>query len=154
MKDRWLPIGVLTVALFGINAAARLVSRLGHIVDQDQQLRLGIIAVSASGVVMIGAAAWWAVRHPVGRVVADLGAAAIVGSLVTALIGPLIGGSGPFANGLGFFLGQVLLFLALGAVGGVLGYLAVVALGKDWRSRGLKRYEQHYRSRPHRVVKG
>ena len=154
MKNRWLPVGVLILALFGINAVARLVSRLAHIVDADQQLRLGILAMSASALVMLIAAARWAIRHPVGRVVADLGAAAVISGLAAALVGPFIGGAGPFASGLGFFVGQVLLFLALATVGGLLGYLGVVALGRDWRSRGLKRYEQNYRSRPHRVVKG
>ncbi|WP_344083717.1 hypothetical protein [Luedemannella helvata] len=154
MKNRWVPIGVLTGALFVINAAARLVSRMADIADAGAQTKLGLIAIAASSVVMIGAAAWWSVRHPVGRVVADLGAAGIVGALLTSLVGPLVGGAAPFASGLGFFLGQVLLFLAITAVGGLLGYLAVVALGRDWRGRGLQRYAQGYSSRPRRVVKG
>jgi hypothetical protein len=29
-----------------------------------------------------------------------------------------------------------------------------VALGRDWKSRRLRRYEQVYRSRPHRAVRG
>ncbi|WP_344133412.1 hypothetical protein [Luedemannella flava] len=153
MKNRWVPIGVLTVALFVINAAARLVTRLADIADEDAQTKLGLIAVAASAVVMVAAAAWWTVRHPAGRVVADLGAAGIVGALLTALIGPLVGGVGPFAGGLGNFVAQVLLFLGITAVGGLLGYLGVVALGRDWRSRGLKRYAENYRSRPRRVVK-
>ncbi len=154
MRKRWVPIGVLTGALFVINAAARLVSRLADIADADAQTKLGLIAMAASAVVMIGAAAWWSVRHPVGRVVADLGLAGIVGALLTSLVGPLISGSGPFAGGPGFFVAQVLLFLCITGVGGLLGYLSVVALGRDWRGRGLKQYAQGYSSRPRRVVKG
>ena len=73
---------------------------------------------------------------------------------IGAAIGPFLGGSKPFVEGLEFVVLQVLLFLGLGGVGILLGYLVVVAFGKDHKSRSLKRYEQNYRARPHRTVRG
>jgi hypothetical protein len=153
MKDRWLPIGVLAGLLFAINIAARLVTRIGDFAKEDQQLLIGIISMSAVALLLIGATARWAVRYPIGRVVADLGAAAGIACLLSVLIGPFLGGSKPFAGGLGFFVGQILLFALLSGVGVLFGFLGVVVLGKDWKSRGLKRYEQTYRAKPPRVVR-
>jgi len=154
MKDRWLPIGVLAGALFAINIAARLITRIGHVAGADQQLLIGIISTSAVALILIGATARWAVRYPLGRVVADMAAAAGVACLLSVLIGPFVAGTKPFANGLGVFVGQILLFLGISAVGVLFGFLSVVIFGKDYKSRGLKRYEQLYRAKPHRVVKG
>jgi hypothetical protein len=153
MRDRWLPVGVLALVLFAINAAARLVTKLGHIAKADQQMRIGIIATAAVGVVLIAATVRWAMRYPIGRVVADLGAGAGVACLASVLIGPFLVGAKPFAAGLGFFVGQILLFVALAGVGIFLGFLGVVALGKDWKSKGLRQYEQTYRAKPHRPVR-
>ena len=154
MKDRWLPIGVLAGTLFAINIAARLVTRIGDFAKEDQQLRIGIISMIATGLILIGATVRWAVRYPLGRVVADLGAATGIACLLSVLIGPFVAGSKPFAGGLGFFVGQILLFALLSAAGIFFGFLGVVVVGKDYKSRGLKRYEQIYRAKPHRVVKG
>lgn len=153
MRDRWLPVGVLALALFAINAVARLVTKFGHFAKADQQMRIGIIATAAVGALLIAATVRWAMRHPIGRVVADLGAAAGVACLASVLIGPFLVGSKPFSAGLAFFVGQILLFLALAAIGVFLGFAGVVAIGKDWKSKGLKRYEQTYRARPHRSVR-
>jgi hypothetical protein len=30
----------------------------------------------------------------------------------------------------------------------------MIAFGKDWKSRGLRRYEESYKKRPHRSVRG
>jgi hypothetical protein len=153
-RDRWLPITLLALALFLVNAASRLITWKGKFVKEDQQMRIGFIAVIAVGVILIGASAWWAYRHPLGRMLADLALAVGIACVLSLVIGPFLGGSRPFAEGLEFFVLQVLLFVGLGGVGILLGFLAVVAFGKDHKSRSLKRYEQSYRARPHRTVRG
>ena len=46
------------------------------------------------------------------------------------------------------------MFAGLAAVGVFLGYVSVVAFGKDWKSRGLKRYEEiHGGKRTHKTVR-
>jgi hypothetical protein len=154
LRNRWLLVGLVALILFAINLAARLVTVKGKFVTDSQQMRIGIIAVSGVAVLLVGAAAWWAVRNPFGRMVVDLGAAVGASAVLSVVVGPYVAGSTPFAGGLGYFVGQILLFMALAAVGILLGFGIVVALGKDWRSRGLRRYEQSYRSRPHRPVRG
>jgi len=153
-KDRWLPIALLTLALFAVNAASRLITWKGGFVKEDQQMRIGLIAMISVGVILIGASAWWAYRHPLGRMLADLALAVGIACVLSLVVGPFLGGSKPFAEGLEFVVLQVLLFLGLGGVGVLLGFLAVVAFGKDHKSRSLKRYEQNYRARPRRTVRG
>jgi hypothetical protein len=154
VKQRWLPVGLLALAIFVVNGVARIVTDKGEFVEETEQLTIGFIAVSVVAVLLIGAAAWWAVRYPFLRLLGDIGAAVGAGALLSVLVGPFLVGSKPFAEGLGNFVGQLLLFLSVAAVGVFLGFAGVVAVGKDWKSRGLRRYEQRYRSRPHRPVRG
>jgi hypothetical protein len=91
------------------------------------------------------AGAWWAVRFPFQRLVFDLGLAAVVGALLALLIGPFAGGSVPFDEGLGTFVGEFLQFVGLSALGGFLGFIAMIVVGKDWKSRGLRVYEENYK---------
>jgi hypothetical protein len=153
-RGRWLPVALVTVGLFVINGASRLITWKGGIVKEDQQMRIGFIAIAAVGVILIAASAWWSYRYPLGRMVADLGLAVLIACAASLIIGPYLGGSRPFKEGLEFFVLQVLLFVGLGGVGMFLGFLGVVAFGADWKSRGLKRYEQNYRARPRRAVRG
>lgn len=154
MKTRWLRVGLLALGIFALNAIARFVTWKFKIVEESDQQAIGLIAVAAVAVLLLGAGVWWAIRYPFSRLFFDLGAAVGVGALLSLLIGPFAGGSTPFAEGLGFFIGELLMFLGIAAVAVFLGFLAVVALGKDWKSRGLRRYEQNYSRRPHRTVRG
>jgi hypothetical protein len=154
MRNRWLPIGLVALVLFAMNLIARLITFRGHFAKVGQQMLIATVAISAVAVLLIAATIWWAVRYPLGRVVADLGAAVALAAILSVTVGPYVGGSTPFANGLGYYVGQFMLFLGLAAVGILLGYLGVVAFGKDWKGRGLRRYEQNYRAKPHRTVRG
>jgi hypothetical protein len=154
VKKHWLPVGLLALAIFAINALARLVTRLGKFADAGEQEKIGLIAAVAVAVVLIGAGAWWAARSPFVDLVGEMGAAIVIGSLLSLLIGPFIGGSTPFAEGPGLFVGQFLLLAGLAAVGAFLGFMGMVAFGKDWKSKGLARYEKSYSRRPHRSVRG
>jgi hypothetical protein len=154
LRSRWVPIVVLAVILFAVNVAARLVTKFGEFAEESEQLRIGAIATSGVGLILVGAAAWWAIRYPFGRVLGDLGAAAGIAAALSVTVAPMIAGAKPFAEGLGNFVGQILLFLGLAGLGVFIGFVAVVALGKDWKSRGLRLYEQNYRARPHRTARG
>jgi MFS family permease len=154
MRARWLPVGLVALGIFALNVVARVVTKQFDIADPDDQVRLGLAGTAAVAVMLAAVTARWAVRHPVGRVVADLGAAVGIGTALALLLGPFTAGSRPFVEGPGAFVGEVLLFLGVAAVGLLLGYWIVVALGKDWKSRGLRNYEQNYHRRPRKTVRG
>jgi hypothetical protein len=154
VRKRWLPVGLLALGIFVVNGIARLVTWKGEFVTESEQMTIGFVAVTAVAVLLIGVSAWWAIRQPFARLLGDVAAAVGVGALLSLLIGPFLGGARPFAEGLGNFVGQVLLFLGVAAVGVFLGFAAVVALGQDWRSRSLRQYEQSYRAKPGRIVRG
>ncbi len=154
MKQRWLPVGLIALAIFVVNGASRLISHKFEINDDAAQATLGRIGVIVIGVLLFAVAIWWAIKYPFQRLIADVGLAILAGTVLAVVIGPFLGGSRPFAEGLEFFVYEVLLFLGIGAAAILLGFVVAVALGKDWRSRGLKRYEQHYARKPHRTARG
>jgi hypothetical protein len=154
MRARWMWIAAVAATLFGVNLVARLVTVHGGFSSSAHQLRIGVIAVVCVAVILVGAAAWWSIRYPVGRVVTDLGAAIGLAAVASTVVGPLVAGSKPFAGGLSLFVGQLLLFAGIGAVGVLLGFIGVVALGRDWKSRSLKSYADRYRAKPTRMVRG
>ncbi len=153
MRDRWVPVGVLAGALFAINAIARLVVWLTASGSAAKQTTIGLIAVFAVAAAMIVAAYWWAVRHPMPRVLGDLAVALAGGCLLSVLIGPFAGGSAPFREGSAFFIAEIWHYLLIGAGGAVLGLLIVIAVGRDHKSQALKRYAQSKLAKPRRVVR-
>jgi hypothetical protein len=154
MKKRWLAVGLLALGIFVVNVLARVVTRQFDIVDAANQIKVGLVGMVAMAVILIVAGVWWGIRYPFSRLFFDIGAAVGVGALLSLIIGPYAGGSKPFVEGPGLFVGQFLMFLGVAAVGVMLGYLGVVAVGKDWKSRGLRRYEKDYFGRPRRPVRG
>jgi hypothetical protein len=121
--------------------------------SEKSQTRIGLIAMAAVGVVMVGAAYWWGRRHPLPRVIADLAVAAAVGCLLSVLIGPFAGGSRPLKEGVGFFVAQIWQYLAICAGGVLFGTLLVMALGQDWKSQQWKRYAETVKAKPRRVAR-
>ncbi|HLL68004.1 MAG TPA: hypothetical protein VK453_20150 [Micromonosporaceae bacterium] len=148
-----MPVAVLAGTLFLLNVIARLVVRLAAGKDADKQAWLGAIAFLVVGAVMIGAAYWWARRHPMPRVVADLLIAALVGCLLGSLLGPFVSSGEAFAGGIGAFLARFGYYLAVAALGALFGLLLVTALGQDYKAQALKRYAETVRARPRRVVR-
>lgn len=153
MKQRWTPVAVFAGALFAVNAVARLVVWGFGIAKESEQTRIGLIAFVAIGVVSAVAGAWWAARYPMPRVVGDLLVGGLAGCALAVLLGPFFGGSHPFAEGFRFFVGQVIQFLVLAVFGAFLGIGATVALGRDWKTKGWKRYEQTAKARPPRATR-
>jgi hypothetical protein len=153
MKDRWLPVGLVAVALFVVNAIARLMVRLVAPHSDSKQITIGLILFGVVGLVMVGAAFWWGRRHPTPRVLADLAVVILVSCLLSVLIGPFAGGSLPFKEGVGLFFAEIWRYLGYTTAGVVLGLLILMALGLDYRSQALKRYTEVRAARPRRVVR-
>ncbi len=160
-QNRWVRVAAITLGFFLINGLARFISFLAKPGDGDiptfetpqSSTDMVIVVVGAFAVVALlaVAAAFWAVRYPLGRVVADLGAATFAGTVLAMFVGPFLGGNTPFDDGLELFVLQFLMFLGLGALGVFLGFVTMVVLGKDWKTRGLSAYAERYGKRPHRV---
>jgi hypothetical protein len=153
VKERWLPVAALAGGLFVTNAVARLIVRFTASKSAAHQTWIGLIAVLAVAVVMIGVAFWWARRHPMPRVGADLSVAVLVACVLSVLVGPYLGGSAPFKEGFGFLFSEVWHYLAISAGGAVFGLLMVMAFGLDYRSQSWKRYAETVRAKPRRAVR-
>jgi hypothetical protein len=153
MKARWLPVGVLAAALFGINVVARLVARFGFERDVEAADRITLLMLTAVGLVCLVIASVWSRRFPFGRWTADLAAAALAGLALSIFVGPFISSSTPFADGAGEFFKQIWQWSAFAAGGALLGFLIVTALGLDYRSQSLKRFAEAKRAKPRRVVR-
>ncbi len=149
MRRRWLQIGLLALAIFLVNAVAHFVSWKAHINSDEGQTRLSTIGIVVIGLIVMAMSARYSIRYPFPRVVGDIGAAVLIGTLLLVLFGPYFGGTTPFADGVEFFIYEILLFVGVGALAIILGFVGAVAFGKDWKSRGLRRYEEHYSRRLH-----
>ncbi len=149
MTTRWMPVGVLTLALFVINVIARLIVRF-TIADPDDQFLVGLYAIIAMVLVSIVAGFWWTRRYPTVRVIGEVGLALLVGCLLAVLVGPLTAGDSPFASGAGLFFRQLGLAVVLTAAGGLVGMLVVMMFGWDTKSRAFQRAADYYKKRPAR----
>jgi hypothetical protein len=153
MKDRWLPIGVLAGVLFAVNVAARLVARFGFNDDGEAQDRVSLVMFVVIGLILAVMAFTWGRSRPAGRWIADIGAATIIAVLLTIFVGPFISGDTPFESGAGDFFAQIWLYGAFAIGGSLVGFLVLVALGLDYRSKGLKRFADAKMAKPRRVVR-
>ncbi|GIF10797.1 hypothetical protein [Actinoplanes teichomyceticus] len=152
-QQRWFRITVLAVALFAINAVARLAVRIGFGGSDTAQGR-GSIVMFALVAVVLGTLAfrWCQYRRP-SDWLPDLGVGALAGMLVTVLVGPFLSGSQPFANGGGEFFAQIWLYSGCAIAGTLVGYWTAVMLARDYRSRSLQAFSRLRTSRPRRVVR-
>ena len=146
MKERWLPVGLVAGGLFLVNVVARLVVRFGAGDDDSKQVTIGLWALFAVGAVMIPVAFWYGRRHSMIRVVGDLGLAVVIACLLAVLVGP-------FGNGVGLVFRQFFYFVGLSAIGAVLGLLALMTTGLDYRSQSLKRYIERAETKPRKIVR-
>jgi hypothetical protein len=153
MRERWLPVGVLAGILFATNAVGRVIAKLWADGDDDREIRVGLVVLTVIGLVTLAAAVRWVHRYPVPRVWADLGFAVGAACLASVLVGPLLVGSTPLAEGIGLFFRQIGWYLAVALGAGIFGGLVVMTMGRDWKSRAWKRYSEQARSRPRKVVR-
>jgi hypothetical protein len=153
-RKRWQPVGLLALGLFLVNALARFISWKAGIEDADSQTRVAFIGLGAVAVVTVVVGARWSIRYPFSRVFGDTMLAVLISTVLSVTVGPLAGGVRPFQDSVEFLVLEVLLFFVLGAVAMIIGFTVVTAFGKDWKSRGLKRYEQRYsRHKPKSAVR-
>ncbi|MDG4767776.1 hypothetical protein O7632_27325 [Solwaraspora sp. WMMD406] len=153
MRQRWLPVGVLAVALFAVNVVARLITRFAFDTDSEVQDRLSLAMFAVIAVVLGSVAFVWGRRSPVDRWSGDLAATVLAALVLTIFVGPFVSGDHAFSNGAGAFFSQVWLYLGFSLGGIVIGYLLLTALGWDYRSQSLKRYAETKLSKPRRVVR-
>ena len=153
MRDRWQPVGILAGVLFAINVVCRFIVWQLVPKSDSKQIALGLIALGLIAAIMVWAGYRWAVRYPSARLAGDLAAAVAVACALTVLVGPFAGGSVPFKEGAGFFFAEIWQYLAFAGGGTILGMLVAIALGRDYRSKALKRYTELKLAKPRRVVR-
>ncbi|MEV6298257.1 hypothetical protein AB0M02_02500 [Actinoplanes sp. NPDC051861] len=151
--QRWFRITVLAVALFAINAVARLVVRIGFD-DSDTAQNWATIVMFVLVALVLGVLTFIRCqRVKPSDWLPDVGFGALGGMLLTVLIGPFVSGNGPFANGAGDFFAQIWLYSGCAIAGTLLGYWLAVMLGRDYRSKALKAYTQNRAARPRKIVR-
>ena len=153
MRQRWVQIALLAVALFAINVIARLVIRIGLAENDSAENTVSIIMFAAIGIVLAAVTFVRAQRTPPSSWLPELAAAAIGGMLLTILVGPFVSGDSPFSGGAGNFFSQVWLYGGCAIVGTLLGYWIATALGVEHRSQTLKAYAKAKLAKPRRVVR-
>lgn len=153
MKERWLPIGLVAGGLFLVNVIARLVVRFGAGDDDGKQITIGLWALFAVGAVMIPVAFWYGRKYPMIRVIGELGLAVVAACLLAVLVGPFVSGAAPFSQGVALVFRQFFYFVGLSAIGTVIGLLALMTTGLDYRSQTWKRYIERTGTKPRRVVR-
>jgi hypothetical protein len=153
MNERWKPVGILAGALFAVNLLARLVVRFAAGSDDGKQVTIGLWALIAVGVVLIPVAFWWARRWPLPRVIGDIAIAVLVACVLAVLVGPFVSGTTPFSDGVGLIFRQFFYYVAVSAGGTLIGILAVMTVGQDYKSQALKRYAERVNAKPRKVVR-
>ncbi|MEV4843072.1 hypothetical protein AB0K20_07625 [Micromonospora matsumotoense] len=153
MRDRWRAVGVLAAALFAVNVVARVITKLGFDGNDTAADRVSLGMFIVVGLVLAGVVFAWGRVVPAARWGTDVAAAVTVALLLTVLVGPLLVGTNPFGGGAGLFFAQIWLYLAAAAAGVAIGYLVLIALGRDHRSRQLQRYAERNVGKPRRVVR-
>jgi predicted membrane channel-forming protein YqfA (hemolysin III family) len=153
MWNRWRRIGLVAVGLFAITVVARLISRFWAHDNEGRQDRLAWIAFGGVALLIAVVFYLWGRRYPMGQVALDLAGAALVGCLLSVLVGPFISGGSPFKGGAGNFFAGIWLYAAFAIGGALLGMIALMAAGQDYRSQALKRYAEMAKARPRRPVK-
>ena len=153
MRDRWQPVGILAGVLFVINAVIRFIVWQVAPKSDAKQIVFGFLGLGLVSLVMAVAGYRWGRRYPLARVTPDLAVAVSVGCLLTVLVGPFAGGTVPFKEGAGMFFAEIWHYLAFTGGGAVLGFLVLMALGRDYRAEALKRYAETRMAKPRRVVR-
>ena len=127
MNERWKPVGILAGALFVVNLLARLVVRFAAGSDDGKQVTIGLWALIAVAV--------------------------LVACVLAVLVGPFVSGTTPFSDGVGLVFRQFFYYVAVSAGGTLIGILAVMTVGQDYKSQALKRYAERVNAKPRKVVR-
>src|SRR3712207_1792485 len=120
MKQRWLPVGIIAGGLFLVNVIARLIVRLAAGDDDEKQITIGLWALFAVGAVMVPAAVWDGRRHPMLKVIGDLGIAGVSACVLAVLVGAVVFGGPPLRHGVPPVFRPLFSFCRTFAVGAVM----------------------------------
>lgn len=153
MRQRWLPFLAIGVGLFAINAVTRLIVRLGFNENDTAESRASLIMFALIGAALAGVAFARSRNVPPSTWLPEIAVAAIVGLLLTILVGPFISGDMPFSGGAGNFFSQVWLYSGFAILGTLLGYWIATAMGVDYKSRSLQAFARAKLAKPRRVVR-
>lgn len=153
MKERWLRIGILAGVVFALAVVGRLVVRLGSIDDPDTQSNLTWVTFGAIGLVLAVVAIWWGRLRPMGVVVADLAGGAVAGGALNLSVGPFVSGTSPGEVGISATFEAAWQFAGFAGGGALIGLLLLIMVGKDYKSRSLKRFAEARLTKPHRPVR-
>jgi hypothetical protein len=154
-QQRWFPVVALGLGLFAINAVARVVIRIFFNDDEtgSAQDRVSIVMFGVIGIVLVGYVFFRSQRVAPGEWAPAVAGSALIGMLLTVLVGPFVSGDTPFGDGAGSFFSQIWVYGAVAILGVLLGYWIATMLGRDYRSRSLKAYATARTSKPRRVVR-
>jgi hypothetical protein len=152
---RWREVAIFAGVLFAINVAGRWVAKSlkaeNQQVLEDRKALAGFVLIGVLGLVFVAVTVYWGRVRPFGRVGLDLGVAAFAACVLSVLVGPLIVGESPFANGAGAFFAQVWTWGGIALGGAALGYIVLVSFTADYRSRQLKAFAERKKVVPKRV---
>jgi hypothetical protein len=140
MNERSKPVamvGGLLFAVYTLGWFGNWLLRHHH----HRQEAVGIAVIVLIGLIVAVTMFRWAARWPLIEAMPRLVVALAIGCVASALISPLAGGSYPFKGGAGDFFLKIWIFLGASLVGMLLGYIALVAIGKDYRAGALRRVE-------------
>ncbi|MCC3762422.1 hypothetical protein K3N28_04980 [Glycomyces sp. TRM65418] len=131
----WPSIYGFALGLIVANLAGRIASRQwseGTVVGD----LVGVYTFGAMAAVAVAAGIWWGVRRRRQEITGELLVIFVVATLFTVLVNPLIARVDyPSLDGV---FSQTLIYFALLALSGWVGYLIVMALGVDTYGRELK----------------
>jgi hypothetical protein len=149
MTLRWKRIGILTGAIFAINLIGRLLSTF--VVKGDKQawvagIGLGVIAAVYAVVTFI-----WGRTRSMGDVAGELLGAGLASGVLILLVGPLLFGKNPFADGPGDLFASIWQYAGILVGAAVLGGCVLIATGQDLRSKQLKQFTKAAKAKPKRV---
>jgi hypothetical protein len=140
MNERAKPVATVAGLLFVVYTLGWFGNwLLRH--HHHRQEAVGIAEIVLIALVVAVVMFRWAARWPLIEVMPRLVVTIAIGCVASTLISPFAGGSYPFKGGAGEFFLKIWIFLGASLVGMLLGYIAVVAVGKDYRTGALRRVE-------------
>jgi hypothetical protein len=151
MAQRWKRIGILTGAIFAINLVGRLVSAFALDADSSKQKWVPIIGLSVIAALYAVLTFYWGRVRPLGEVAGDLLGAGVASCVLIVVVGPLLFGKSPFADGAGDFFASIWQYAGILVGAALLGTAVLVVLGMDLRSKQLKAYAGRAKAKPKRV---
>jgi hypothetical protein len=135
LMPHWPSIYGFALGLIAANLAGRIASKFWGEGTAVGDL-VGVYTFGAMAAVAVAAGIWWGVRRPRKEITGELLVIFVVATLFAVLVNPLIARVDyPSLDGV---FSQTLIYFALLAVSGWVGFLIVMALGVDVYGRELK----------------